>query len=69
MSHDKLSQDKFKLVCEACGSLTVALPVDANPDPQSILKCGRCGFDRGSLQSLRDSSIGAKVAQVDAVFD
>lgn len=49
----------FKPVCEQCGSLTVALPVEARPDPCSILKCGRCGSPRGTLQSLRDTSIQA----------
>ena len=52
---------KFKLVCEQCGSLTVALPVEAQPDPCSILKCGRCGSPRGTLQSLRDTSIQAGI--------
>jgi hypothetical protein len=45
----------FKLVCEQCGSLTVALPIEAQPDPCSVLKCGRCGSPRGTLQSLRDT--------------
>ena len=51
----------FKLVCEQCGSLTVALPIEVQPDPCSILKCGRCGSPRGTLQSLRDTSIQAGV--------
>jgi len=51
----------FKLVCEQCGSLTVALPVEAQPDPCSVLKCGRCGSPRGTLQSLRDTSIQAGI--------
>jgi hypothetical protein len=51
----------FKLVCERCGSLTVALPIEAQPDPWSILKCGRCGSPRGTLQSLRDTSIQAGI--------
>ena len=51
----------FKLVCEQCGSLTVALPIEAQPDPCSILKCGRCGSPRGTLQSLRDTSIQADI--------
>ena len=54
----------FKLVCEQCGSLTVALPVEAQPDPCSILKCGRCGTPRGTLQSLRDTSIQAGIRQL-----
>jgi len=56
-----MNREAFKLVCERCGSLTIALPVDANPDPQAVLKCGRCGSDRGSLQSLRNRSIGSKL--------
>jgi hypothetical protein len=51
----------FKLVCEQCGSLTIALPIEARPDPCSILKCGRCGCARGTLQSLRDTSIQAGI--------
>jgi len=56
-----LNRQTFKLVCEQCGSLTVALPVEARPDPCSILKCGRCGSPRGTLQSLRDTSIQAGI--------
>jgi hypothetical protein len=51
----------FKPICEQCGSLTVALPIEARPDPCSILKCGRCGSPRGTLQSLRDTSIQAGI--------
>jgi hypothetical protein len=51
----------FKLVCDQCGSLTIALPVEAQPDPCSVLKCGRCGSPRGTLQSLRDESIQAGI--------
>jgi hypothetical protein len=56
-----MDRQTFKLVCEQCGSLTVALPVEAQPDPCSILKCGRCGSPRGTLQSLRDTSIQAGI--------
>jgi hypothetical protein len=56
-----MDRQAFKLVCEQCGSLTVALPIEARPDPCSILKCGRCGSPRGTLQSLRDTSIQAGI--------
>ena len=56
-----MGRQTFKLVCEQCGSLTVALPIEAQPDPCSILKCGRCGSPRGTLQSLRDTSIQAGI--------
>jgi len=58
-SVSRVAGHTFKLVCEQCGSLTVALPIEAQPDPCSILKCGRCGSPRGTLQSLRDTSIQA----------
>jgi ribosomal protein S27AE len=57
----RMAGHTFKLVCEQCGSLTVALPIEAQPDPCSILKCGRCGSPRGTLQSLRDTSIQAGI--------
>jgi len=56
-----MDRQTFKPVCEQCGSLTVALPIEAQPDPCSILKCGRCGAPRGTLQSLRDTSIQAGI--------
>jgi hypothetical protein len=56
-------RQKFKLVCEQCGSLTVALPIEPQPGPCSVLKCGRCGSPRGTLQSLRDASIQVDVGQ------
>jgi ribosomal protein S27AE len=46
----------YKLVCEQCGSLTVALPLEALLAPHSPLKCGRCGAPRGTLQALRAQS-------------
>jgi hypothetical protein len=46
----------FEIICEQCGSLTVALPLEASPAPQSILKCGRCDAPRGTLHALRRRS-------------
>lgn len=43
----------FKLVCEQCGSLTVALPIEAQPDSCSILKCGAVRL------SKRNASVAA----------
>jgi hypothetical protein len=56
-----MGKQAFKPICEQCGSLTVALPLEAQPDPCSILKCGRCGSPRGTLQSLRDTSVQADI--------
>lgn len=52
-----MDRQTFKPFCDQCGSLTVALPIEAQPDPCSILKCGRCGSPRGTLQALRNTSI------------
>ncbi len=46
----------YKLICDQCGSLTIALPAETSPSPHSVLTCGRCGAPRGTLQSLRDRS-------------
>ena len=59
-----MDEHTFKPVCEQCGSLTVALPIEAQPDPCSILKCGRCGSPRGTLQSLRNTSIQPGIQHV-----
>jgi len=56
---------QYKLTCQQCGSLTVALPAESSPDPHALLKCGRCGSPRGTLQSLRDMSIGASTSYVE----
>ena len=45
---------KFKFVCDACGSMTIKV---ANPDraPETtVIECGRCNAPRGTLASLRD---------------
>ena len=46
----------YKMICEQCGSMTITLPLELIPSPQSVLTCGRCGAPRGTLQSLRDRS-------------
>jgi hypothetical protein len=52
-----IKPDEFKLVCENCGSLTVVLPIGANPSPNDVIKCGRCGSPRGTLLMLREKSL------------
>jgi hypothetical protein len=52
---------QFKLVCDSCGSLTIVLPNEADSAPFAVLKCGRCGSPRGTLQALREmSSLGPR---------
>jgi hypothetical protein len=55
-----MQQNQFKLVCDGCGSLTVALPSKVESVPFVVLKCGRCGSPRGTLQALREMSLGAR---------
>lgn len=50
---------RYKLACEQCGSLTITLPANLVPDPDATLSCGRCGSPRGTLQALRERSIGS----------
>jgi len=59
-----MDRQTFKPVCDQCGSLAVALPIEAKPDPCSMLKCGRCGSPRGTLQSLRNTSIQPGIQHV-----
>ena len=61
---DSSNRQIFEPVCGRCGSLTVALPIEAQPDPRSILKCGRCGSPRGTLQLLRNTSTQPGIQQV-----
>lgn len=49
-------QTGYKMICDRCGSLTITLPAEVVPSPQSVLTCGRCGAPRGTLQSLREQS-------------
>jgi len=51
-----VQQHQFTLVCDSCGSLTIVLPSEAEPVAFIILKCGRCGSPRGTLQALREMS-------------
>jgi hypothetical protein len=55
-----MPQHQFKLVSDSCGSLTVALPSKIDSVPFVVLKCGRCGSPRGTLQALREMSLGAR---------
>jgi hypothetical protein len=51
-----VQQNQFKLVCDSCGSLTIVLPSKPELAPFVVLKCGKCGFPRGTLQALREMS-------------
>ena len=51
-----LDASDFKLVCERCGGLTVAMPLEIQAQPRLLLQCGRCGAPRGTPRALRERS-------------
>ncbi len=54
MSDDPLDNQKFKFVCEACGSLTIKVAHPDRAPGATIVECGRCNSPRGTLAALRD---------------
>jgi hypothetical protein len=49
-----LEDQKFKFICDACGSMTIKV---AHPDQApgtTIVECGRCNSPRGTLAALRN---------------
>jgi hypothetical protein len=45
---------KFKVVCDACGSLTIRVVNPQGAPEATIVECGRCHSPRGTLAALRD---------------
>jgi hypothetical protein len=45
---------KFKLVCDACGSMKVRITHSDRAPEATIVECGRCDAPRGTLAALRD---------------
>ena len=45
---------RFKIVCEACGSLSIKVADPANAPASTLVCCGRCGVVRGTLGELHD---------------
>ena len=54
MSDDPLDHQKFKFVCETCGSLTIKVAHPDGAPGATIVECGRCNSPRGTLAALRD---------------
>jgi hypothetical protein len=44
---------KFKFVCEACGSMTIKVANPERAPETTIIECGRCNAPRGTLAALR----------------
>jgi hypothetical protein len=45
---------RFKIVCEACGSLSIRVADPANAPASTPVCCGRCDAVRGTLGELQD---------------
>jgi hypothetical protein len=45
---------RFKVVCEACGSLSIKVADPAHAPATTPVCCGRCGVVRGTLGELHD---------------
>ena len=50
---DTLGQ-RFKIVCDDCGSLSIKVADPANSPASTLVHCGRCSAIRGTLDGLHD---------------
>jgi hypothetical protein len=44
---------KFKFVCDVCGSLTIRIADPEHAQDAEIVECGRCNSPRGTMAALR----------------
>jgi hypothetical protein len=44
----------FKVICDACGSLSIKHMHQADATPASAIQCGRCKAVRGTVAELHD---------------
>jgi hypothetical protein len=50
-----LGDQKFKFVCETCGSMTIKLVASLpGATETTIVECGRCNAPRGTLAALHE---------------
>jgi hypothetical protein len=42
----------FKVICDSCGSLTIKVADPTKVGSESIIHCGRCNAERGTLAEL-----------------
>jgi hypothetical protein len=53
MAKNPLGQ-RFKIVCEDCGSLSIKVADPANSPAATLVQCGRCSAVRGTVGDLHD---------------
>jgi hypothetical protein len=47
-------EQRFKIVCEDCGSLAIKVADPANSPATALVHCGRCNAVRGTVGGLHD---------------
>jgi hypothetical protein len=47
----------FQIVCENCGCLSIKIEEPLKAKREAIVRCGDCGFSRGTVGALRDLSV------------
>jgi hypothetical protein len=47
-------EQRFKIVCEQCGSLSIKIADPANSPAATLVQCGRCDAVRGTVGDLHD---------------
>jgi hypothetical protein len=57
--HPVLHVPGLKVVCEACGSLSIKAIDPVNADDSVAIYCRRCNAHRGTMADLRELARGA----------
>jgi hypothetical protein len=47
----------FQIVCENCGCLSIKIEEPLKAKREAVVRCGDCGFSRGTVGALRDLSV------------
>jgi hypothetical protein len=50
---ETLEKAGFKVICDRCGNLSVKLPELSQQVATSVIRCGKCGEARGTLEELQ----------------
>jgi hypothetical protein len=54
VSRENTLGQRFKIVCDECGSLSIRVADPANSPAVTLVQCGRCSAVRGTLGDLHD---------------
>jgi hypothetical protein len=53
-SIENTPEQRFKIVCEDCGSLSIKVVGPANSPAATLVQCGRCNTVRGTVGDQHD---------------